>query len=67
MNAREVTKVALITITEEAYERLSELDAKVCVYCDRSTVRMACPSCGEYKGLMSIDEWESYTGESWED
>lgn len=58
--------MSLIFITEEAYERLSDLDTKVCVYCDCETSRMACPSCGEYKGLMSIEDWESYTGEVWE-
>jgi len=59
--------MALMYITSEAYDRLSDLDTKVCVYCDRETARMACPDCGEYKGLMSIDEWESYTGEEWEE
>jgi len=58
--------MSLIYITEEAFERLSDLDTKVCCYCDEGTVRMACPSCGEYKGLMSIEDWESYTGEVWE-
>jgi hypothetical protein len=63
---RKEEHMALMYITEEAYNRLSDLDTKVCVYCDTSTVRMACPSCGEYKGLMSIEDWESYTGEVWE-
>lgn len=58
--------MSLIYITEDAYERLSDLDTKVCVYCDCETARYACPSCGEYKGLMSIEDWESYTGEVWE-
>lgn len=53
-------------ITEEAFERLSDLDIKVCVYCDVDTTRMSCPECGEYKGLMSIEDWESYTGEVWQ-
>jgi hypothetical protein len=65
LRERKVT-MTLIYITEEAFERLSDLDTKVCCYCDCETVRMACPQCGEYKGLMSIEDWESYTGEVWE-
>jgi len=59
--------MALMYISSEAFDRLSDLDTKVCVFCDTATVRYACPDCGEYKGLMSIEEWESYTGEVWED
>ena len=59
--------MALMYISSEAFDRLSDLDTKVCVYCDTATARMSCPDCGEYKGLMSIEDWESYTGEVWED
>ena len=58
--------MTLMYITAEAFERLSDLDVRVCVFCDQDTTSYACPSCGEYKGLMSIAEWESYTGEVWE-
>lgn len=44
-----------------------EDERKVCVFCDQDTYMPACPTCLEYKGLMTIDEWESYTGETWED
>lgn len=43
-----------------------EDDIKVCVYCDTDTTLPYCTSCNEYKGLMTIAEWESYTGEVWE-
>jgi ribosomal protein L40E len=54
-------------ITESAFERLSDLDTKVCVFCDTATNAMSCRDCGEYKGLMSIREWEEYTGEVWDE
>ena len=38
----------------------------ICAYCDSMVDGMICPDCHEYKGLMSIEEWESYTGEVWE-
>ena len=59
--------MSLMYITESAFERLSDLDTKVCIFCDTATVRMSCPDCGEYKGLMSIEEWEDYTGEAWDE
>ena len=39
----------------------------VCVYCDTLTDTFYCATCQEYKGLMTIAEWETYTGEKWED
>jgi hypothetical protein len=39
----------------------------VCVYCDTLTDTFYCATCQEYKGLMTIAEWEDYTGEKWED
>ena len=41
-------------------------EATVCVYCDTLASLPYCVGCREYKGLMSISEWESYTGEVWE-
>ena len=58
--------MALMYITEEAFESLSDMDTKVCVFCDREVSGYSCPDCGEYKGLMTIEAWESYTGEVWE-
>jgi hypothetical protein len=40
---------------------------KVCVFCDALTSLPYCSSCEEYKGIMTITEWQAYTGEVWED
>lgn len=42
-----------------------EDDLKVCVFCDQDTRLPYCASCQEYKGLMTVQEWENYTGEVW--
>jgi hypothetical protein len=42
-------------------------EVMVCVFCDRQVMDPFCGYCQEYKGLMTITEWESYTGEVWED
>ena len=42
-------------------------DIRICVFCDNATSLGFCPGCEEYKGLMTIAEWEDYTGEIWED
>ena len=42
-------------------------DIQVCVFCDNSTALPYCPLCEEYKGMMTIEDWEDYTGEVWED
>lgn len=38
----------------------------VCQFCDIPVHNIFCQSCGEYKGIMTMTEWESYTGETWE-
>jgi len=43
-----------------------EDEGKVCIFCDTLTYNWFCGSCQEYKGLMTIESWESYTGEVWE-
>ena len=43
-----------------------EEDVQVCVFCDNATTLPYCALCQEYKGLMTIDQWEAYTGEVWE-
>lgn len=58
--------MALINITRDALDLLEDLDTKVCCYCDNEVSGLACYNCGEYKGVMSIAEWEAYTGETWE-
>ena len=42
-------------------------EPKVCIYCDTLTDTFYCGGCNEYKGLMTIAEWEEYTGETWLD
>jgi hypothetical protein len=39
----------------------------VCVYCEEVVAPPVCVTCNEYKGLMTVGEWEDYTGEKWED
>jgi hypothetical protein len=55
------------TITVEDFEKYADGDTKVCVYCDTLTTLWYCKSCHEYKGLMTIEDWEQYTGEVWEE
>lgn len=46
--------------------RAKEVNRMVCVYCDAMVEGLLCFGCGDYKGMMTIEEWESYTGEVWE-
>lgn len=40
----------------------------VCVFCDTLAGDLPyCASCMDYKGMMTIPDWENYTGEVWED
>lgn len=47
-------------------EALDESDLHICVFCDEPVVGYVCPLCEEYKGIMTREEWEAYTGEVWE-
>lgn len=38
----------------------------VCVFCDVPMGNIVCPECGDYKGAVSVEEWEAQTGEKWE-
>jgi hypothetical protein len=38
----------------------------VCVYCEEVATPPVCEGCNEYKGLMTVGDWEDYTGEKWE-
>jgi hypothetical protein len=46
-------------------------DQKVCVFCDREVSPLYDSDyyfcCDTYKGIMTIAEWEAYTGEVWEE
>lgn len=44
----------------------------VCVFCDTDGINEDhgtpyCPTCREYKGVMTVTHWEETTGEMWED
>jgi hypothetical protein len=52
--------------TLDTFDEL-EMEARVCVFCDELTDTFYCSKCQEYKGLMTILEWEKYTGEVWEE
>jgi hypothetical protein len=43
------------------------IDRMVCVFCDVEVTEPYCSQCMNYKGLMTIVEWEDYTGEVWVD
>jgi hypothetical protein len=38
----------------------------VCQFCDVAVNNIFCYSCNEYKGIMTLAQWEEYTGEEWE-
>jgi hypothetical protein len=57
--------MATISIPRSTFDLLDE-ETMVCVFCDTATDMPYCGSCNEYKGLMTIAQWESYTGEVWE-
>ena len=60
---KKMTTISLPISLIESDERM------VCVFCDDEVnEEMAyCTKCNEYKGIMTIAEWEDYTGEKWED
>jgi hypothetical protein len=39
----------------------------VCLFCTTNVHNIFCQECMEYKGIMTMKEWEEYTGEVWED
>lgn len=58
--------MSIITIPRDIFDDFND-DIRICVFCDNATTLGFCPGCEEYKGLMTIAEWEDYTGETWED
>ena len=42
-------------------------EQKCCSFCDREVANSSiiCGLCREYKGIMTIAEWEAYTGKVW--
>jgi hypothetical protein len=55
-----------LMITSSMYNQCDDIDFMVCVFCDTEAILPYCRECHEYKGLMSVSDWESYTGEKWE-
>lgn len=53
-------------ISRDMMDHYDDGDYMVCVFCDESTTLPYCANCQEYKGLMTIEDWEAYTGEVWE-
>lgn len=42
-----------------------EANLIVCSFCDDYAGDKFCAKCMDYKGLMTLGEWLSYTNESW--
>jgi hypoxanthine phosphoribosyltransferase len=45
-------------------------DWKICSFCEEvssDTETIVCYGCREYKGIMTIEEWEKYYGEQYDD
>ena len=62
MNIDEFTAAA-----DAAYDRT--LDRYVCLFCDIevSMDSITCKSCQDYKGIVTMLNWEEINGEEWED
>ena len=58
--------MSVLHIPASLFDGIDDNDSMVCVFCDQDTALPYCALCNEYKGLMTIAEWESYTGEVWE-
>lgn len=54
-------------IPRDIADMVDDMDTMVCVFCDNEVHGDYCHNCQEYKGLMTVAEWEAYTGEVWED
>lgn len=55
-----------MNVATSVWDMIDNGDILVCVFCDQTTTLPYCALCNEYKGLMTIAEWQSYTGEVWE-
>ena len=56
------------TIAVSRLDILAESNIHICSFCDIEVDvdLMVCPECDEYKGIVTLEEWESATGEVWE-
>ena len=59
--------MSVIHIPASRFDGIEDAGRMVCVFCDQDTNLPYCALCQEYKGLMTITEWEAYTGEVWVD
>ncbi len=59
INKYEIREITLANVSDE------EANQIVCVFCDDYAGNTFCGKCNEYKGLMTLGEWLSYTQESW--
>ena len=58
--------MSTLYIPRSVFDLSDDADYMICVFCDTETDLPYCVGCQEYKGLMSVSDWESYTGEKWE-
>lgn len=59
--------MTVLHIPAAFFDGIDSDERMVCVFCDQDTTLPYCALCQEYKGLMTIEEWENYTGEKWEE
>jgi hypothetical protein len=59
--------MSTISIPRSMFDMFDEDGYAICVFCDSATSLPYCARCNEYKGLMSVSDWESYTGETWDE
>lgn len=59
--------MTVLHIPAYLFDAIDSDERMVCGFCDQDTTLPFCALCKEYKGLMTIEEWETYTGEVWED
>ena len=58
-----------VTAADAAFDRYMETaDRYVCTHCDVEVANFAitCHECGDYSGIVTMQEWEQSTGEEWE-
>ena len=58
--------MTVLHIPASLFDGIDDEDRMVCVFCDQDTTLPYCALCQEYKGLMTIAQWEAYTGEAWQ-
>ena len=53
-----------VAAADAAFDRDDTL--YVCVFCDVVIDLIVCPDCGDYKGAVTVAQWEEMNGEKWE-